>query len=61
MYLTGERLFYITNYKGVDPEPRLVDDGEDNAGDLGPLAPGIDRRNTWYRTAGVTFGLQLGF
>lgn len=61
LYLTGERLFYITGYKGVDPEPRFVDDGEDNAGELGPLAPGIDRRNTWYRTAAVTFGVQLGF
>jgi len=58
LYLTGERLFYITNYKGVDPEPRF-DDGD--AGQFGPLAPGIDRRNTWFRSAAVTFGLQLGF
>lgn len=58
LYLTGERLFYITGYKGVDPEPRFSDG---DAGTLGPLAPGIDRRDTWYRTAAVTFGLQLGF
>lgn len=63
LYLTGERLFYITGYKGVDPEPRFSDsDATDgNTGDLGPLAPGIDRRNTWYRTAAVTFGVQFGF
>lgn len=63
VYLTGERLFYITGYKGVDPEPRFSDSdsSESNTGNLGPLAPGLDRRNTWYRTAAVTFGLQLGF
>jgi iron complex outermembrane receptor protein len=69
LYLTGERLFYITGYKGVDPEPRLTDSNnvatggtnDGDSGDLGPLAPGIDRRNTWFRTAAVTFGLQLGF
>lgn len=58
LYVTGERLFYITNYKGVDPEPRFSDG---DAGTLGPLAPGIDRRDTWYRTAAVTFGVQVGF
>ncbi len=57
LYVTGERLFYITDYLGVDPEPRFSDGG----GTFGPLAPGIDRRNTWYRTAAVTFGLQFGF
>ncbi len=61
VYFTGERLFYITGYKGVDPEPRFTDNQEDGAGVFGPLAPGIDRRNTWYRTAALTFGLQLGF
>ncbi len=61
-YLTGERLFYITGYKGVDPEPRFSDQGSDqNTGVFGALAPGIDRRNTWFRTAAVTFGFQLGF
>jgi TonB-linked SusC/RagA family outer membrane protein len=56
VYLAGNNLFYITGYKGVDPSPRYVypDDGN-------PLIPGIDRRNTWWRTRSVSFGVNLGF
>ena len=54
VYLAGNRLFYITKYKGVDPEPRYADGGN-------PLIPGIDRRNTWFRTRAVSFGVNLGF
>jgi len=58
VYATGERLFYITGYRGVDPAPRLSDGG---AGTFGPLAPGIDRRNTYFRSAAVSFGAQFTF
>lgn len=54
VYLTGQNLFVITDYTGVDPEVRYADGGN-------VLAPGIDRRNTWFRTRTVTVGLQLGF
>jgi len=57
LYVMGERLFFITNYKGVDPSPRL----SDPIGTFGPLAPGIDRRNTWFRTAAVSVGAQFSF
>ena len=57
LYVTGERLFYITGYSGVDPSPRL----SDPIGTFGPLAPGIDRRNTWYRTAAISVGGQFTF
>ncbi len=53
--LSGQRLFYITNYTGVDPEVRYAD----NVDPLNPniLAPGIDRRNNYFRTR--SFNLQL--
>lgn len=52
--LAGQRLFYITNYTGVDPEVRY----SDNVDPLDPniLAPGIDRRNNYFRTR--SFNLQ---
>jgi iron complex outermembrane receptor protein len=60
VYLAGNNLFYITKYKGVDPNPRYVD-----SEDLGllnsPLVPGIDRRNTWFRTRSITVGANFVF
>jgi iron complex outermembrane receptor protein len=54
IYLTGQNLFTITNYTGIDPEVRYQDGGN-------VLAPGIDRRETWVYTRIVTLGLNLGF
>jgi iron complex outermembrane receptor protein len=54
IYLTGQNLFTITNYTGVDPEVRYTDGGN-------VLAPGIDRRETWVYTRSFTLGLNLGF
>lgn len=70
-YVSGQNLFVITDYSGVDPEVRFSDKPE-NEGDISgaldaieddgnPLAPGIDRRNTWFRTRTFTVGLNLGF
>ena len=53
-YLTGQNLFTITNYSGVDPEVRYTDGGN-------PLAPGLDRENTYYATKGFSFGLNVSF
>ena len=57
LYLTGNNLFYITGYKGVDPNPRYGDIEDNN----NPLVPGVDRRNTWFRTRSVTFGANFVF
>jgi len=54
VFLSGNNLFYLTSYKGVDPNPRYEDGGN-------PLIPGIDRRNTWFRTRSVSLGVSLGF
>ncbi|PID91541.1 MAG: hypothetical protein CSA96_07835 [Bacteroidetes bacterium] len=54
VFIAGNNLFYITRYSGVDPSPRYDDDGN-------VLIPGIDRRNTWFRTRSVSVGINLGF
>jgi len=54
MYFTGQNLFTITGYTGVDPEVRYQDG-------TNVLAPGIDRRETWVYTRSFTFGLNVGF
>jgi len=58
LYVTGQNLFTITGYSGVSPEPRLTDEDFSN---FGSLAPGIDRRNTYFSARGFTFGVNLGF
>ena len=65
MYLSGQNLFVITGYTGVDPEVRYVDrvdgDGGGQPGDLDPFAPGIERRSTYFTTRTFTFGVNVGF
>jgi iron complex outermembrane receptor protein len=55
LYIAGQNLFTITNYSGVDPEVRYGDayDG------YNPLAPGIDRETTYFRTRSLTVGLNI--
>jgi len=57
MYLSAQNPFLITGYTGVDPEVRYVD--SENNDD--PLAPGIERRSTYFTTRILTFGVNLGF
>lgn len=65
--VSGNNLWTITNYSGVDPEVRYFDAGTtDNAGvgDGGPLAalaPGIERRNQWFTQTSLVFGVNIGF
>lgn len=66
VYLTGQNLFFITNYTGVDPNVRYADPGSsDNGGfqnlSANPLFPGLDRRNTYFRTRSFTLGVNVGF
>ena len=46
IYLSGQNLFTLTNYSGVSPEVRYGDANDNN----NPLAPGIDREKTYFRT-----------
>lgn len=50
LYMTGQNLFTITDYTGVDPEVSL-----------GGLAPGIDNRNYYPRTRSFILGVNLSF
>ena len=53
-YLTGQNLFTISNYTGVDPEVRY------SYGD-NILAPGVDPRESWVMARAFTLGLNIGF
>lgn len=61
-YITGQNLFMITKYTGVDPEVRYADPGSSTTAPLiiNVLAPGVDRRETWVLTRTFTFGINLG-
>lgn len=65
IYVTGRNLFWLTNYTGVDPQPRYADPGSaDNGGYEGtpnPIYAGLDRRNTYFTTRSFTFGLNFSF
>lgn len=54
--LNVQNAFVITNYTGSDPEPALVDILDGN-----PLAPGIDRRNSYYSARSFTLGVNINF
>lgn len=63
-WISGQNLFVITKYTGVDPEVRYFDvnDG-DNGGFPGapdPLSPGIERRSTYFTTRIITLGVNIG-
>ncbi len=55
LYISGQNLFTITNYSGVDPEIRYGDSYDNN----NPLAPGLDRENTYFQTRSLTVGLNI--
>ncbi len=67
LFAAGQNLFIITKYTGVDPEVRYVDNLDSNPGvafqapQPDPLAPGIERRSTYFTTRTFTLGLNLGF
>lgn len=53
-FITGQNLFVITDYTGVDPEVRYTYGGN-------ILAPGVDARDTYVRTRSYTLGVNLKF
>ncbi len=57
VFVSGQNLFTITNYSGVSPEVRYGDAYDNN----NPLAPGIDRENTYFTTRSFTFGVNVNF
>ncbi len=56
----------FTSYTGTDPEPSLVDSGPADNGSRDPnyadvLAPGLDRRNSYFASRSITLGVNLNF
>jgi len=56
----------FTSYTGTDPEPALVDTGDAGNGDRNVgysdvLAPGLDRRNSYFSSRTITLGINLNF
>jgi iron complex outermembrane receptor protein len=58
-YISGQNLFVITGYTGADPEVRYSDNNPDRSPN--PLAPGVDRRETWILSRTFTLGLNVEF
>ena len=56
IFLSIQNAFVLTGYSGIDPEVRYIDIEGDNA-----LAPGIERRNTYFTTRTVSAGINIGF
>ncbi|WDF56024.1 SusC/RagA family TonB-linked outer membrane protein [Mucilaginibacter sp. KACC 22063] len=50
LYLSGNNLFVITKYKGIDPEINM-----------GGLTPGIDNNNYYPKTRTYIFGINASF
>lgn len=66
VFVAGRNLAFFTNYTGIDPSVRYADEGAlDNGGrrdfSFDPLLPGLDRRNTYFRTYQLNLGVNLGF
>ena len=64
LYVSGQNLFTITGYSGVDPEVRFLDTGAVDNGGFEPAEPdplniGIDRRNNFITTTQILFGVNL--
>ena len=65
VYASGQNLFVLTGYTGIDPDPVLADPGNTDGGSFAPpipdvLAPGIDRRNNYFTAKTFTFGVTIG-
>ncbi|MDH6310441.1 TonB-linked SusC/RagA family outer membrane protein [Dysgonomonas sp. PFB1-18] len=58
-YVTGENLFVISGYSGIDPEVR-TDLRMDSNGDV-TASPGIDRFDSYPRPTTFSFGVNLSF
>ena len=67
LYASGQNLFTITGYSGADPEVRYVDPGPSTEGDSRSqytgdiLAPGMDRRVTYFPTRTLLLGVNVTF
>ena len=62
--LSGQNLFTITGYDGVNPDPVPADGGDLTNLNVAPadiLVPGIERREAYFTATTVTLGLNVNF
>lgn len=60
IYASVNNAFTITGYDGINPEPRYVDTFETaDPNDDSPLAPGIERRDSWFTSRTISLGINL--
>ena len=58
--LNAQNPLVFTSYTGLDPEPALIDIGEEgNGADV--LSPGLDRRNSYFAARSFTLGINVKF
>ena len=58
--LNAQNPLVFTSYTGLDPEPALIDIGENgNGADV--LSPGLDRRNSYFAARSFTLGINVKF
>ncbi|MDG2492715.1 MAG: SusC/RagA family TonB-linked outer membrane protein [Flavobacteriaceae bacterium] len=58
--LNAQNPLVFTSYTGLDPEPALIDIGE-NGGGADVLSPGLDRRNSYFAARSFTLGVNIKF
>lgn len=58
--LNAQNPLVFTSYTGLDPEPALIDIGEDGRG-ADVLSPGLDRRNSYFAARSFTLGVNIKF
>lgn len=62
IYLSGNNLFTLTGYSGLNPQVRYVDRNQGQSGQgatVGPLGPGIERRLEYFTTRSISFGVNI--
>jgi len=61
LYVSGENLFVLTNYTGLDPEIK-IEEWNNEEGKMDPLSnPGIDRYDVYPRSQSFIAGVNISF
>jgi TonB-linked SusC/RagA family outer membrane protein len=59
VYIAGNNLFYLSQYKGADPNVRYTDSDVNSDCYNNAVVPGIDRMGTWARSRSFSLGLSV--
>jgi TonB-linked SusC/RagA family outer membrane protein len=59
VYIAGNNLFYLSQYKGADPNVRYTDSDINSGYYNNAVVPGIDRMGSWARSRSFSLGLSV--